>query len=49
MIFLDTLLSGTKSKRGNKYAEVFVTEFGWWNSFPMDKEGGGREALSMLF
>ena len=26
-VFGDTLLAGTKSKRGNKYAEVFVTKF----------------------
>ena len=28
-VFGDTLLDGTKSKRGNKYAEVFVTKFEW--------------------
>ena len=26
-VFCDTLLAGTKSKRGNKYTEVFVTNF----------------------
>ena len=28
-VFGDTLLSVTKSKGGKKYAEVFVTKFGW--------------------
>ena len=40
MIFFGvTLLAGTKSKRGNKYAEVFVTKFGWSCAFPMAKKG----------
>ena len=39
-VFGDTLLAGTKSKRGNKYAEVFVTKLGWSREFPMAKKGG---------
>ena len=48
-VFCDTLLAGTKSKRGNKYAEVFVTKFGWLRAFPMSKKGDSHEALSLLF
>ena len=48
-VFGDTLLAGTKSKRGNKYAEVFVTKFGWLHVLPMDKKGDAHEALSLLF
>ena len=32
-VFGDTLLAVTKSKRGNKYAEVFVIKFGWSRAF----------------
>ena len=43
------MLDGTKSKRGNKYAEIFVTKFGWLHFFPMAKNGDEHEALSLLF
>ena len=48
-VFGDTLLARTKSKRGNKYAEVFFTKFGWSRVFPMAKYGVAHEALSLLF
>ena len=48
-IFGDTLLARTKSKRGNKYAEVFVTKFGWSREFPMSKKGDTHEAIYLLF
>ena len=48
-VFGDTLLAGTKSKRGNKYAEKFVTKFGWSHAFPMAKKGDAHEALYLLF
>ena len=38
-VFGDTLLDGTKYKSGNKYAEVFVTKFGWSRAFQMAKKG----------
>ena len=47
--FGDTLLSGTNSKRGKNYIEVFVTKFGWSRLFPMAKKGDAHEALSLLF
>ena len=47
--FGDTLLAGTKSKSGNKYAKVFVTKFGWSRAFPLDKNGDAHDSLSMLF
>ena len=49
MFFGDTFLAGTKSKRGNKYAKLFVTKFGWLRVFPMDKKEYAHEALSLLF
>ena len=48
-VFGDNLLYGTKSKRGNKYAEVFVTKFGWLRVFTMAKKGDAHEDLSLLF
>ena len=48
-VFGDTLLARTKSKRGNKYTEVFVTKFGCSRLFPMDKKGDAHEALFLLF
>ena len=48
-VFGDTLLVGTKSMRGNKYAKVFVAKFGCLHAFPMDKKGYAHEALSLLF
>ena len=48
-VFGDTLLAGTKSKRGNKYAEVFVTKCGWSRAFTIAKKGYAHEALSLLF
>ena len=43
------MLSGTNSKRGNKYAKVFVTKFGWSRAFPMDVKGDAHEDLYLLF
>ena len=48
-VFGDTLLAGTKSKRGNKYSEVFVTNFGWSREFPMAKKGDAKETIYLLF
>ena len=38
-----------KSKRDNKYDEIFVTKFGWSRAFTMAKKGDGHEALYLLF
>ena len=47
--FGDTLLAGTKSKRGNKYAKLFFIKFGCLCALTMDKKGDAHEALSLLF
>ena len=47
--FGDTLLAGTKSKLGDKYAKVFVTKFGWSRVFPMANKGDVHDVLSLLF
>ena len=48
-VFDDTLLARTKFKRGKKYAEIFVTKFGWSCEFPMAKNRDTRGSLSLLF
>ena len=48
-VFGEILLPGTKSKRGNKYVEVFVKKIGWSREFPMAKEGDAHEDISLLF
>ena len=36
-------------KRGNKYAEVFATDFGWAQAYPIKKKSDTHEALYLLF
>ena len=48
-VFGDTLIAGTTSLQGNKYAEVFATSFGWSRAFPMQHKSDAHEALSLLF
>ena len=48
-VFSDTLISGVKSKAGNKYAQVFGTSFHWSRCFPMKKKSEAPEALKILF
>ena len=48
-VFTDTLESVVPSKRGNKYAQVFATQFGWTRVFPMAKRSDAHEGLSLMF
>ena len=48
-VFTDTLISGTVSKCGKKYSQVFGTSFGWTCLYPMATKGQAHEALSLLF
>ena len=48
-IYADTLVSKHKSKRGNLYAQVFATKFGWCRVFPMQRKSDAHHALSLLF
>ena len=47
-VFSDTLISGNVPKRGNKYAEVFETYFGWEISYPMKSKGDAHEDILLL-
>ena len=48
-VYADTLIAGSKSRRQNKYAEIFVTTFGWTRAFPMRQKSEAHETLSLLF
>ena len=48
-LFTDTLISGTTSKRGNKYAQVYGTSFGWAGAHPMKFKNKAHETFSVLF
>ena len=37
-MFTDTLLAGTTSQRGHKFAQVFATSYGWSRTIPMTKK-----------
>jgi hypothetical protein len=47
--FTDTMFSNSKSRQGNKAAQVFCTANGWTRAFPVAKENDAHEALSLLF
>jgi hypothetical protein len=49
-MYTDTLDAKTVvSKRGNKYAQIFVTRFGWYQAFPIKSKADAHLGLSMLF
>ena len=48
-VFTDTMFAGTKSKRGNKCAQIFCTDYGWTRCFPMVTKGQAHEACSLVF
>ena len=48
-VFTDTLFAGTKSKDGNKCAQVFGTSFGWSRCMALKSKGQAHEALALMF
>lgn len=48
-LFADTMIAKTKSRRGNKYAEVYAATCGWCRAFPMKLKSEAHETLSLLF
>ena len=48
-MFTDTLESTVASKRGNKYAQIFATQFGWTRAYPMAKKSDAHHGLSLMF
>ena len=48
-MYTDTFIAKVKSKRQNKYAQVYATDFGWSRSYPMKKKGDAHHTLQELF
>ena len=48
-MFTDTLLAGTASQRGHKFAQVFATSYGWSRTIPMTRKSDAPFALDRLF
>ena len=47
-LFGDTLEASVKSRRQNRYAQVFGTSFGWSQVFPVKRKSDVHEGLSLL-
>ncbi len=43
------MFARTMSRRGNKCALVFSSDFGWSGAYPMQTKGEAHEALSLMF
>lgn len=48
-LYADTLISKTKSRRGNKYAEVFAATNTWCKAYPCETKSDVHHGLSNLF
>ena len=48
-VFTDKMQAGTVLRRGNWYAQVYSTEFGWSRAHPMERKEDSHETLSLLF
>ena len=48
-MFTDTLLAGTASQRGHKFAQVFATSYGWSRTITMTRKSDAPFALDRLF
>ena len=48
-IFSDMMFASTVSRRGNRCAQVYATDFGWARAFPMASRSEAHETLSLLF
>ena len=48
-IFTDTVLAGTASQHGHKFAQVFATSYDWSRTIPMTKKSDAPFALDRLF
>ena len=48
-LFTDTLLAGTTSQLGHKFAQVFATSYGWYRTITMTKKSDTPFSLDSLF
>ena len=49
LVFSDLVFASTLYKRGNRCAQVYVTDFGWARAFPMASRSQAHETFSLLF
>ena len=49
ILFSETLIAGSVSKRGKKYSQIHGASFGWAQDFPMTKKGDTHETISLIF
>ena len=47
--FSDTMQAGVVSKRGNKYAQAYCTQYGWTRCYPIKTKSEAHEILSLVF
>ena len=47
--FSDMMFASVLSRRGNRYAQVCVADFGWDRAFPIASRCEAYETLSLLF
>ena len=47
-MFTDTMFADARSKRGNKCAQVYCTNFGWTRVYPMKSKSQAHETFSTL-
>ena len=43
------MFASTMSRRGNRCAQVYATDFGWARAFPITSRSEAHETLSLLF
>mgnify|MGYP006186246423 CR=1 FL=1 len=48
-VFSDTMFTSTVSRRGNRCAQVYATDFGWARAFPMASRSEAHETFLLLF
>ena len=48
-VFSDTMFASTVSRRGNRCAQVYATDFGWARAFPTASRSEAHETLLLLF
>ena len=49
LVFSDTTFDSTVSRKGNRWEQVYATDFGWTRAFPMASRSEAHETLSLLF
>ena len=48
-VFLDIMFVSAVSRKGNRYTQVYATDFGWASALPMASRSEAHETLLLLF